>query len=371
MRVLFWSPAFWPEIGGVQSFAAQLLVALRGQDYEFSVVTRQYASTLPARDTFHGIPVRRFPFRDVLASGKIDEMMEVRSRVAELKRTFAPDLIHLNAADATTFFHLTTANAFSAPTLLTLHGLAPDQGSDDHSVLIKMLQTADWVTCCSSAVLDEALRLAPHIASRSSVIHNAWTPGDLSPAPLRFDEPRLLCLGRLSREKGVDLAVEAFAVLARRFPEIRLVIAGDGPERQALADQAAGLGVSDRVDFVGWVAPDDVAALIEKASIVLVPSRWEGFGLVALEAAVMGRPVVATNVGGLPEVVKNNETGILVPVDEIDELVKAVEHLLTNPDRAIAMGAAARRHAMQAFNWSNHVEAYDRIYRRLIGEVRV
>jgi len=368
LRILFWSPAFWPEIGGVQFFGAQLLGALRDRGYTFCVVTRQYVPTLPAEDTFEDIAVRRFPFRTVLSSGKIDAVMDLRKKVSELKCDFAPDLIHVNSADETTFFHLATANACPAPTLLTLHGLGPERTNDEHSMVRQMLQAADWITCCSRSTLQEAEQIAPEIESVASVIHNARRIPEPVRDPRLPDKPGLLCLGRLSAEKGFDVVLTALAELTSRVAEARLAIAGDGPEREALTAQASALGLSRRVDFLGWVAPDQIPALIAAAAVVVVPSRWEGFGLAALEAALMARPVVASDVGGLREVVEDGVTGLLVPPESSDRLADAIEHLLTHPETAVKMGLAGRRRAVREFGWPQHVDAYDQLYRKLTAE---
>ncbi|HUF08947.1 MAG TPA: glycosyltransferase family 4 protein [Rhodothermales bacterium] len=365
MRVLFWSPAFWPELGGVQTFGVQLIRALRVRGYEFRVVTGQYAASVPSYEMFEGVSVHRFPFRNLLSSGRIDDVMDVSRQVAELKRSFVPDVVHLNDVGVGTFFHLTTSNAISAPTLLTLHGLWPGQTDARDSVAIRAIQAADWIACCSHATLQDARLLVPEISARSTVIHNARKAPDRAPSALPVTGQRLLYLGRLSREKGVDLALRAFAKIAPRFAGTRLLIAGGGPEREALERQAIESGMSDRVDFLGWVEPERVSELLNSVSMVLIPSRWEGFGLGALEAALMARPVVAARVGGLPEVVKDRVTGILVPVDDADALAAAVETLLTRPDEARRMGNAARKHAIETFNLQEKIEAYDSLYRNL------
>jgi glycosyltransferase involved in cell wall biosynthesis len=102
-----------------------------------------------------------------------------------------------------------------------------------------------------------------------------------------------------------------------------------------------------------------------QATLVVVPSRVEGFGLVALEAAMMGRPVVATNVGGLPEVVQHEATGLIVDADDMGAFVRAIERLLDDPSAAREMGARARERALGRFAWPQHVGAYDALYRRL------
>jgi glycogen(starch) synthase len=184
---------------------------------------------------------------------------------------------------------------------------------------------------------------------------------------LAFDVPRLLCLGRIVDEKGFDLALEAFASLVDRFPEARLVIAGDGPARAGLEYRATLLGLVDTVEFIGWVAPEKVPELINTTSVVVIPSRWrEPFCLVALQAAQMARPVVATRVGGLPEIVVHGQTGLLVERENSSAIAEAIAFLLEHPDVAAQMGRDARSRARDVFSWERFVDSYDALYRRLI-----
>jgi glycogen(starch) synthase len=166
------------------------------------------------------------------------------------------------------------------------------------------------------------------------------------------------------REKGFDVALAAFAVIARRRAGVHLTIAGDGPERAALQEQASALGIAAAVEFTGWVAPDAVPDLIAGAAVVAIPSRSEGLPAVALEAAAMGRPVVAARVGGLPEVVLHGQTGLLVDVDS-EALAGAFTALLDDPETARQMGRAAWQRARDVFSRDRCIDAYDALYRRL------
>jgi len=227
----------------------------------------------------------------------------------------------------------------------------------------RLLRAADWVTGCSHSVLAHTRAQLPQIASRSCVIHNSLQPPALEPAPLPFDPPRLLCLGRVLHQKGFDLALRAFAGLAGAFPGARLIVAGDGEARPALERLAAELGIASAVDMLGWVAPEAVPAWINRCTLVVMPSRIEPFGLVALQAAQMARPIVATRVDGLPEVVAHDESGLLVESDDVDALTAAIRSLLADPRRAAAMGDAARRRVQEAFGWERFVDAYEDVYR--------
>jgi glycogen(starch) synthase len=369
MRVLFWSPCFWPEIGGAEVLAARVLPSLRERGHEFLVVANKPADDLADEAEYQGIPVRRFPFVAALGERDVDRILGLRQRVAQLKRDFRPDLVHSYWLNPSTLFLRYTANFHPSPLLVTLHGgldVSNDRPRAERDTLVEStLLSADWVAACSAAVLIQARRALPQIVPFSSAIPNALDRPSLLPGPPPTPSLRLLCLGRLVRAKGFDLALAAFAELVGRFPTARLIVAGDGPERTALEEQAAALGIGGAVDFYGWVAPDGVPALINSSTLVVMPSRVEPFGLVALQAAQMARPVVATRVDGLPEVVVDRETGVLVEPEDRRALALAIAFLLESPEASRQIGEAARRRAEEVFSWERHVDAYGALYRTL------
>jgi len=368
-RVLFWAQSFWPEIGGVEVLGTQTLLALRQRGFEFAVVASHGEADLPDLMTYDGIPIHRLPFLQALSGRDITVFLQARDDVARIKREFKPQLIHVNFTDPTILFHLQTADVCPAPLLASICVALPEQGGGADTLLGAVLRRASWVTAVSGAILNDARRLAPEIVGRSSVLHNSVTPPALTPAPLPFNSPRLLCVGRIVRDKGFDLAVTAFASIASRFPNARLVIAGDGPARQGLERLATDLGIAKRVEFLGWVAPKEVPALMNTSTFVVMPSRWrEAFGLVALEAALMARPVIATRTGGLPEVVDHLHTGLIVEREDTEALAQAISLLLSSPELAWRMGRAGRKRALQLFSWDRFVDAHDALYQRLIKE---
>jgi glycogen synthase len=364
MRVLFWSGTFWPNIGGVEVLAAKLLPALRERGYEYLVVVPRNDPKLSEEADYKGIPICRVSFRNDLTDKSIEHFVAVREKISALKRSFAPDLIHINAVGVDNFFHLSTKNTYPAPLLVTLHGEWQLQAD---AVVRDLLRAADWVAGCSAAILTEGQKLAPEIAPRSSIIYNGMDAPSVLPTPLSFDTPRLLCLGRLVPEKGMDLALAAFATLVPRFPRARLIVAGDGAARSGLEHQAADLHISHAVEFAGWVAPDQVPALINNCTMLLTPSRDDSLPLVALEAAWMARPVVAARVGGLPEVVVHEQTGLLFESENVGGLAESISFLLENPEAARKMGRAARDRVQTVFSWEQHVNTYDALYQKLIN----
>ena len=365
MRVLFWQELFWPYIGGIEVLAKNLLLELQGRGYDVTVVTSHSELDLPDEERHEGIAIHRFPFRAALTDRNMEQLVSARRRVTRLKQAFKPDLVHLNGLGSHVLFDLQTRRAHNAPTVFTQHNLLGRDTVGSDTLLKDMVGSVDWVTGVSNAVLDELRQLLPEITPRSSVIYNGVDVPPQVPEPLPVDAPRLLCLGRLVPQKGFDLALTAFASIVHRFPGARMVIAGDGPERPALERQCTQLGLDDVVEFAGWVAPDRTPELMNRATVVVMPSGWEGLPLVALEAALMGRPVVATRVGGTPEVVVDRETGLLVEPGDSPALAGAMALLLGDPGLAARLGLAARERVRVAFSWEGCVNAYDDLYQRL------
>jgi glycosyltransferase involved in cell wall biosynthesis len=191
-----------------------------------------------------------------------------------------------------------------------------------------------------------------------AVVHYGIAAG---PEPPPLPEPtRLAAVGRLIPIKGFDVLLRAFAAAREEVAGLTLELAGWGPEADALRALAP-----DGVVFPGRVAP--ATEVYERAAIVVVPSRGEGFGMVALEAQERGRPAIVSAVGGLPEIVADGETGVVVPVDDPRALAAAIVELTRDPERLGALGAAARRRALAQFSPEATVEATERVYRHLLA----
>jgi glycosyltransferase involved in cell wall biosynthesis len=180
--------------------------------------------------------------------------------------------------------------------------------------------------------------------------------------PYAGPEPRLLCIGRLIPIKGHLVLLRALAQARMRVPDVSLDIAGRGPLAPALKAYVRELGLGDAVRFLGFVSP--VEAAIEEAAIVVVPSIGEGFGMVALEAMERARPVIASSVGGLPEIVADGETGLVVPPADTEALAEAIVTLAGDLGRAAEMGRAGRVRALEEFTPERCVERVEELYVR-------
>lgn len=367
MRVLFFTDAFWPRIGGIEVVTARLVPGLAARGHEMLVVTDRPDPRLPEEDELEGVPIRRLPFTRAIARRDVDLVGDVRQQLSELARAFAPDVVHAVLSGPSLWFLPRLA---SHPMIVDCHGSWPDIPPREGGLITRLVAGATRITACSRAAMDDVHRLAPGTVAPVRIIplgldpRDPGEPGDPAPGP-----PVLLCSGRAVPEKGMDVAVAAMVDVLGAVPDARLIVAGDGPVRPALGRQAGALGIADRVELVGWVPPDRTHELAARASIVLVPSRIEGFGIVALEAALMARPVVASAVGGLTEAVEDGVTGVLVPPEEPAALAAAVTDLLREPGRARALGRAARRRALSEFSATRYVDRWDDFYDELRGDL--
>lgn len=192
--------------------------------------------------------------------------------------------------------------------------------------------------------------------------------GEAYPWPEGDAGLRIGYIGRLEEYKGVLDLVRALPTLRARWPSLRVTIAGEGPAREAMAALASELGVAEVLEWAGHAAGAAKEAWFRSVSLVVVPSSaWENFGLVALEALTRGRPVVATNFGGLPDIVQDRESGRLVPVGDPARLAEAIGEILADPRRARAWGLEGRRRALARFTPELHLERLLAVYAEVLA----
>jgi glycosyltransferase involved in cell wall biosynthesis len=304
-------------------------------------------------------------------------------RLTRLAREFAPDVIHA---------HLTYASIWTAfiscwlrvPLVATLHVPphepdAPWRDRVRQRVMCALLnRRARAVVAVSSAQREEYVRAGLLDERRILVVHNGI---DMS----RFSTPSLECRAALRREvgsgldrpliamvavlrearKGADIALEAMTELRRLEPAPMLVVVGDGPLRQELEARSRSLGVDRVVRFLG--NRRDVPDILAASDLFVFPTRRDPFPTVLLEAAAAGVPVVSTHVDGVPEIVEDCRTGLLVPPDEPGTLARAVRSLLLNDTMRLQLGQAARDRAHTHFSASAWVERLQCVYASVAG----
>jgi glycogen synthase len=298
------------------------------------------------------------------------------------------DLVHAHLGEDLAVLPLAflAARRRGLPVVVTVHA------SPTHTVGARDVRTAlvvalggpieRWAQRRAAATIVLTERLAARVAPvagrervrvmRRGVDRGAFEALESHPRPDPFPElrgrPRIVFLGRLARSKGVDTLVAAAARL--RTPGAEVVLVGDGPARAQVEAQSRRLGVGRRVHVTGFVAHDRAPAVLASADLLVLPSVYEELGTVLVEALQVGLPAVATNVGGIPEVVEHGRTGLLVNPGDPAALAEAIDAVLGDPEMASRMAAAARERA-EEYDWervADEVRAlYDEVAARSLG----
>ncbi|MEM8962650.1 MAG: glycosyltransferase family 4 protein [Acidobacteriota bacterium] len=206
----------------------------------------------------------------------------------------------------------------------------------------------EWCVTVSASTRSELAALGFE-EERLAVVHNGLDHASFAPGA-KTPEPSILWIGRMQRYKCLDTLVDAAARWQRDGRDLRLRLAGDGPDRARLERRVAELGLTDMVEFLGFVADDDKVRRLREAHLVVQTSMKEGWGMTVIEANACGTPVVASDVAGLRDSVRDGETGVLVPWGDAAALADAVAGLFDAPERLEALGHAARAWARQ-FSW--------------------
>jgi glycogen(starch) synthase len=368
VRILFLTPLYVPSVGGLETLVRQLASALRSRGHVVAIVTSHGREAGSGDDRLDGVPVRRVDAHDVVESRDATGILRVELEIIRYVREFSPDIVHSHDAGPVLWMYTRAARRDRRPLVVTLHNVMTRKFASVLPVLAKMLRGADYVTAVSQAVADDVYEYEPSVAARMSVITNGIDPPMLETTPVPGDRQRLLCVGRLDHQKGFDLAITALAQLRPEHPDARLIVAGDGPERDRLIALACAIGVQDRVDFLGEVDREDVAALFRACTAVVMPSRFEGLPLVALEAAWAGRAVVAAESPGLADAVEPGATALMVPAEDAAALAACLAGLLADPERASELGRNARALAERRYSLDRCVDEYEQLYFRVLAE---
>ncbi|MDH4176087.1 MAG: glycosyltransferase family 4 protein [Thermoleophilia bacterium] len=333
------------KASGISGSEAHLLLLLpqlreRGWDVRFLLLHEDEpgAWELAARLDGAGVPVQRVRLSraaDPLAFG----------RVLRVVRRQRPAILHTHLVHAD-FHGLLAGRLARVPVLAsTKHGFNPFRASRAFAAADRVVGRLVDLHIAISGGLARYLADTEGFAEQSfEVVHYGIVPGpEPSPPP---DAPRVAVVGRLIPIKGHHVLLEAAAAAVRELPGLEVEIAGAGPLDTELRERATALGLDGKVRFLGHTP---AAEVIERAAVVAVPSLGEGFGMVALEAMERGRAVVASDVGGLPEIVADGTTGVLVPAGDAAALAAALVDLAGNAERVRAFGEGGRARALDAF----------------------
>ena len=248
--------------------------------------------------------------------------------------------LHNHLGDASGTVALLAATMAGIPFSYTAHG--PDLFfAPTHWRIDEKTAHARFVACISHFCRSQLMLFSdPAHWHKLAIVRCGVEPARYGTISRTAFGQHVLFVGRLAAVKGVSLLLEAFAWNRTRHPEARLTLVGDGPERFTLQARAIALGLDDVVDFVGYRTQEEVALLLEQADMLVLPSFAEGLPVVLMEALASRIPVIATPVAGVSELVRDGETGLLVPPGDVEGLMVALDRLLGDPDLCRRLGAA-------------------------------
>ena len=340
-------------IGGSERHLLTLLPALaaRGVDVRLLGLDDPSRAPEPFYEQLH------VPFARVPAPRDVDPLLAWR--VGRAVRAGRPDIVHTHLVHADVYGALNTRTLVS-----TKHNDDPFRAGAFRFVERGLARRAARLVAITDSLRRFQIDRVGIPPAKLVTIHYgldelppAWgtNPADDVPADARV----LLAVCRLERQKGLDVAVRALAAVRSRQPDVELVVLGEGPERDALETLARELGVPLRL--LGRVP--DVAAWLRRATMLVHPVRWEGFGLAVLEAMVAGTPVVASRVSSLPELVADGETGVLVEPDDPAALAAGIDRVLAAPAQ---FGEAGKQRAAAEFSVARMADATVALYESVV-----
>ncbi|EGD56936.1 glycosyltransferase family 4 protein [Gordonia neofelifaecis] len=386
MRVLVVSWEYPPVVvGGLGRHVHHLTEAVADLGHDVTVLTRQPsgtdASTHPTTDTVvNGVRViavaedpPAFDFgADMMAWTLAMGHGFVRAGLRILRDGPAPDVVHahdwLVAHPA-----IALAQYFDVPLVSTLHATEAGRHSgwvaghinrQVHSVEWWLANASDSLITCSASMRDEVDTLFGPQLPPITVIHNGidvrtWSFVDRR---VHAGPPELLFAGRLEYEKGVQDLLEALPAIRRAHPRTRLTVAGDGTQLAWLREQAADHGVTAAVDFVGTQDHEGLLRLMHHCDAIVLPSRYEPFGIVALEAAATGIPLITSTAGGLGEAVTDGDTGWTFEPFDPAGLATAVCDALADPAATQQRARRARTRLGEEFTWQSIAKRTAEVY---------
>jgi len=354
VRIVEVNAFHYPFIGGIENRMHHICRRL-GKEHEVFVLTSRLPGT-EEREKMDGYTVIRLPSRYLnIYNPPYVRISKVREALDELR----PDIVDLHYRWAGSL--IKGVLGFQGPKVYTCHntlgegvGLTHYASELNDRMFLRHLDKFDRVVCVSD-YMKKDVAARGFSEDRLQTIYNGV---EIPEAPCR-DGDYLLSLGRLVRLKGLDALIRAM-----QNTKCQLRICGEGPERRDLERLSQRLGLTDRIDFMGWISEEEKHRMLCECRMFVIPSVHEAYGMVAAEAMSYGKPVIASNTGGLPEVV--GDAGMLIPPQDEKALAEAISSLDGDAEKRLAMGTAARER-MKAFSWDEMARRTGVLYSELVS----
>ncbi len=280
-----------------------------------------------------------------------------------------PDILHIH--QLTSYYPLDFALLNFKPLVISVWGSDVLGSYENLSPEIKQkiilaLQKADAITATSKFLAKRTKKLVPE--KEIEVVPFGVDLKKFSPQS-KNKTSKVITIGfikHLKPQYGPDYLIEAFTRVCKKYSNINLLILGEGPLEKELKNLVKKLKIDDKVEFLGFVPNDLVPKYLSKMDIFVMPSLMESFGVAALEASAMEVPVVASRVGGVPEVLKDGKTGLLVEPKNVNELTAAIIKLIKDPGLRKKMGIEGRKFVKENYNWQKNTQQMENLYKSLL-----
>jgi N-acetyl-alpha-D-glucosaminyl L-malate synthase BshA len=365
----------YPTYGGSGVVATELGIELAASGHEVHFITYSQPFRLTGREEgifYHEVPVSNYPLFDFPPYS-----LALASRMCDVADYYKLDLLHVHyaiphAISAYLAREMLAKRGLNIPIVTTLHGTDITLVGADQSYLPITrfgIEESDGVTAISEYLkrrtLDEfrvhaEIEVIPNFVNCD--VYEPLKPEVREAARARFapaNEPILVHLSNFRPVKRAPDAVLIFAEVVKHMPA-HLLLIGDGPDRSVVEWLAKRHKIQDRVHFLG--KQNSVSELLPLADLMLMPSELESFGLASLEAMACRVPAIATNVGGIPELIDHGINGLLYEVGDVESMARGALELLENPDRLDAMATAARQTAQTRFCAQKIIPLYEKFY---------
>jgi len=300
----------------------------------------------------------------------------IKALVKNIYKGYKFDLIHAHVALPDGYAAMKLAKDFNVPYMVTIHGQDLQQTIyKNHKCkenILKVIRSAKKIILVSNKLKNVIKKYYDDKNNKFKVISNGVNIRDISIGndikKNRAGNKFLLSVSNLIKTKGIDLNIKAFNKLTQKYPNLRYLIVGNGPERSNLEILSKELGIKDKIEFLGMLSHEDVMEYMAQANIFSLPSWNEAFGVVYIEAMAHGKPVIGCKGEGIEDFVENGKTGMLFNPKDVNSLTETMDYLLSNPDKAKEMGERARKMVLENYTWEKNAEKTNKLYKEVFNK---
>lgn len=351
------------SVGGAEKMLLDLCKNLPKDRFEIAVGTVMGGGQL--EEEYRETGVELFLYTKQTKLG-----FDVIKNFKKVIKQFKPDIIHTHLLSADTWGRIAAKQLRHPLVVTTEHNRNLEEGPFVKSIKHFLSFFTSVIVASSDAIKEYQITKERILKKKIRVINYGI---DLEKYPFRgvkvarYGENHLkfTTIGRLAHQKGQRFLIEAMAKLDDDYPEIYCEIAGGGDRKEVLMDVAKRVHVEDKINFLGVV--DDVTAVLNNTNIFVLPSLYEGLGIVLLEAMSVGVPIIASDIPAVNELIRDEETGLLFESENSDDLVERIIYLLKNPELQAEMIENARTLVEESYSVERMVKEYDGLYRDLLG----